>query len=67
MPPCNYIAKTVRTGYHHCNSIPQVSILMKKLLDKIGKGGGFWFSLWFSFGSFEHVLYCTELLDYFDR
>ncbi len=24
---------------------------MNKLLDKIGKGGEFWFSLWFLFGS----------------
>jgi hypothetical protein len=38
-------------------SIPQGSILMNKMLDKIGEGGGFWFSpLWFLrflFGSFE--------------
>ncbi len=49
--PCHYISKTVRMRYHHREFYPTgvnfAIILMKKLLDKISKGGGFWFSLQF--------------------
>jgi hypothetical protein len=41
-PHATMLPKPSGRGINIANFIPQGSILMKMLLDKIGKGGGFW-------------------------
>ncbi len=59
-PHATTLPKPWGHGIIIANSIPQWSTLMKKLFDKIGEGGGFWFSLGF-------LWVPTEVLEYFDR